>query len=53
MLEYRGYKIVQSKYNNHICVYKDNQLVLHISCIIPYSEDDLKLLVNLFFFDEE
>lgn len=52
-VEYKGYVIVQSKYNNHISIYYDNELVVHINTPSKYTEDELKQIVEIFMFDPE
>ena len=45
-VEYKGYVIEQSKYNNHIMIFKDNKMVMHISATKKFSESELKSIVN-------
>lgn len=52
-VEYKGYVIVQSEYNNHISVYYDNDLVLHLDTSEKYTEEELKQIVEIFMFDPE
>ena len=46
-IKYKGYIIIQSSYNNHIMIIKDNKMVMHISTNKPYTKEELKELVDI------
>ena len=41
IVEHEGYVAVQST-NNHITVYKDDKMVIHSSCRVKKTEEELK-----------
>lgn len=47
-LEYKGYTIIQNNYNKHVCIYKNDELIMHFNATIKLSKEDLKMLVNMF-----
>lgn len=46
VVEHNGYTIVQAT-NNHIQIYKDDQIILHASCTKKMTEEELKQQVDL------
>ena len=40
-VEYDGYKAIQAT-NHHIMVYKDGRIVMHSSCDVKKTEDELR-----------
>lgn len=49
---YKGYVIIQSNYNYHITIYKNNEMVMHLSTTEKFTENQLKELVNFYFKEE-
>lgn len=47
-VDYKGYVAIQSDYNNHITIYKNNKLVMHISATCKYDKDEIENLIDLF-----
>lgn len=47
--EYLGYIISQTE-NNHIAIYKDNQMLMHVSCSKELTEDELKEKLDFYFY---
>lgn len=45
---YKGYLIIQCIYNYHITIYKNNEMVMHLSATEKFTKKELKLLVNYF-----
>lgn len=41
VVEHEGYKAVQAS-NNHVTIYKDGQMIMHSSCKVKKTEDELK-----------
>lgn len=53
VVEHKGFLAVQA-YNNHIHVFDDNgNKVLHATCFVEMSEDELRDFVEGHFFSEE
>ena len=47
-IEYKGYVIQQSTYNNHIMIIKENRMVMHSQCSQKLNEKQLCDLVDEF-----
>lgn len=47
-IEYKGYIVTQSKYNNHIMICKDNKMVFHASQNKELNEEQLKEVVEFY-----
>jgi len=45
-MEYKGYTVTQSSYNNHVMISKDGQMVSHINCSEKKSEEELKEMTD-------
>jgi hypothetical protein len=45
-MEYKGYIVTQSKFNNHIMICKDGSMVAHINCVKPMNEPELQEVVE-------
>lgn len=45
---YKGYEIIQSNYNNHITIFKDNIMVIHISATEKFTKTELQAIVELY-----
>ena len=48
-IEYKGYVISQSNYNNHIMITKDNKMVMHIQATKKMTEEELKEALDLYY----
>jgi hypothetical protein len=42
ILDYKGYRVSQSDYNNHVMIAKDGHMVMHASCTKKLSEKELQ-----------
>ena len=51
-IEYKGYIAIQSDYNNHICIYKKNKLVSHISTTCKLKKEEIESFIDLFILEE-
>lgn len=47
-IEYKGYEIIQCKYNNHITIFKDNKMVMYISATEKFTKTKLQSIVELY-----
>lgn len=45
-IEYKGYRIMQSSYNHHVMICKDDQMVYHASCTKNMSRKELREVVD-------
>lgn len=46
-IKYKGYVVIQSNYNNHVSVYKDEKMIFHSSMTEKLNKDNLEQLVDL------
>lgn len=46
-INYKGYVILQSDYNNHVSIYKDGKMIFHSHISEKLNEDNLKQLVEI------
>lgn len=47
-INYKGYKISQAS-NNHVMIFKDNQMVFHSQIDIKFNKDGLKNVLEHYF----
>lgn len=47
LVEFEGYKVVQTS-NNHIHLYKDSKLIMHIPCTRKMTVEELKKEVDFY-----
>ena len=52
-IRYMGFKVIQSSYNYHICIYKNNNLVMHISAARTFTKNELIDLVRFYLIMKE
>lgn len=47
-IEYMGYTVIQSDYNNHVTIYKDGHMVMHSQCTERKTDKELRAMVHRF-----
>lgn len=50
-INYKGYEITQSDYNNHIMIRKNGKMIMHISATEKYTVEELKMIINFYIED--
>ena len=48
VIEYKGYVVSQSDYNNHVMIIKDGHMVMHAQCTKKMTERELQKEVDMF-----
>lgn len=51
-VEYKSYVAIQSDYNNHIVIYKNNKLRSHISATCKFTKEEIESFIDLFILEE-
>lgn len=48
VIEYKGYVVSQSDYNNHVMILKDGHMVMHAQCTKKMTEKELQKDADMF-----
>lgn len=50
-INYKGYEITQSNYNNHVMICKNGKMIMHISATEKFTEEQLKMIIDFYIGD--